>query len=1666
MGKVKWNAVSGLVLMLLLTSMLTSIFIVQPVKAEPGTIYIRADGSVDPPTVPIQRDGDTYTFTDNINDSIVVEKSNMIIEGSGYTLQGTGSWANPQKGIYLFNISNATIKHTNIKGFFQGILLNSTSHNVISGNNITDNYAAIELHYSLYNSITENNISENIAPNAGLGLLLHSSSHNSVSGNNITANSNIGISLGYSSNYNSISGNKIGNNIGGIYFDNSSRNDISENNITSNGWHGIELSSSSNYNSISRNSITNSYDAGIAFYSSSNHNSMFGNNITGAGSESRSQGIVLSKSSNNTVVGNDITNNAYGIHFGGSNNSIISGNRMENNWRGVAFDLSSCQNSIAGNNITNNDFGVYFFVSSNNKFYHNNFIDNGVPVGFFYSSNTHIWDDGYPSGGNYWSDYTGVDLKNGSKQDQLGSDGIGDTPYIIDADNRDRYPLIDQFVMPTEETDVVVLVTTMGNITIELFGDMPITTGNFKSLTRFGIYDGTLFHRVISNFVIQGGDASAKGIVVPPIPDELPNKHSNVRGYVAMAKTSEPNSARDQFYINLGNNSYLDAHYSVFGRVVAGMDVVDRISEVPTDESDRPLQNVTILKAQLVTRARVGLVLATGGLGDRSFNDVTWAGVKRAEEELGVDFDYVEPTAIAEYEGFQRAFAATGDYDIIICVGFDQADALTKVAAEYPSQKFAIVDGVVDKPNVASLLFKANEGSFLVGVVAGMKTDSGKVGFVGGMDIPLIRDYFMGYEAGAKWANPVVEVVAPVFVGSWADPTKGKELAEGLIDLGTDVVYSVAGKSGLGVMQAVHERGILGLGVDACQCYLYPEVIASMTKRVDVVAFDMIKATIYEAFQGGVHNGGLKEGWVGCCRLPEEESFWEEMFGFTHAFLDTSVIDKIDQARDKIVAGEITVPPTRVRVPGVAPGQFLHYSASMAITGNDTELIPHILPMPQGWANVTVLSVSGVNVTYQTVFYNVTTKTSRTDTLNIESGLINGSSTVFPGPFLAANLSAGDPIYTALPYYLNETVTADYLGLHLETDHLILSENQTNSNAYGYILNTTQTQHCYWERKTGIWLDWFVEGNTSRPDGAGGVLVTHIQYRVLILSAIARRMIPGKDVPTETPDFFPSVLAKLNIPTSQFALQAFSIWTNYENTNAYWNPLATTWNMGEKSWNFNWAGVKNYADKETGIQATANTLALNYYESIREMLAIQSFNEQHLREAVATWSGLDPNDAYVVNLVNEWRSIYPVSVNQPPFASFTYSPKSPFYSGDLVSFDASNSGDPDGSIASYRWDFGDGMTAEGKTVSHRFRGTQNEAKTYTVTLIVEDDEGAKDTDTVYVAVGPLEKTVEVSYLPAVPVPGQQVFGKMTVTYNWIKDTDYVVSKIYYRFEGFLGFGDISIWDMHSHIVPTPRWAVAIPTTGKTEKIYFPKLDEVQYGGDTFEGISVEAFDAMNIYITGWAGISFSIGTPPLPFFRTASACFEPDSTSVPNLPIEEPDLNLALLGSPGELRVYDSQGLVTGLINREMKEEIPNSAYFNNTVMILSQGNSYRYEVAGREDGSYGLLVASFKNGNITAFTATDIPISTNAIHQYNFNWTTLAQGAKGVNLRIDSDGDGIFEKAFTSDSNLTQDEFMLQVSPIEAFPMWIIGVAIAAVAIATAAAVFWRRRKQPLIKR
>jgi parallel beta-helix repeat protein len=337
------KTVSGIMLILLLIGMLTLAFNIQPVKAS-GVIYIRADGSIDPPTAPIQRDGYSYTLTGNISsdtDGIVIERDMITLDGAGYTLQGTS--ASESKGIALNRMLKVTIKNMKIRAFFLGIYLFYSSYNKILGNNIADNQYGIYLYYS------------------------------------------------------------------------SDDNDISENNISTSPMSGIwiEYMCSNNY--------------------------LYGNNITANGGF----GIVLLR---------------------GSNNCNISGNNITaNNEKGIWIWAASSDNKIYANNIVANKiYGIDVESSSNNTIYHNNFINNTIQA---HTNSITVWDDGYPSGGNYWSDYVGNDTKNGPYQDQPGSDGIGDTPCGIDSNNQDRYPLMYPYGGPLPPTCSLTITATADGTT-------------------------------------------------------------------------------------------------------------------------------------------------------------------------------------------------------------------------------------------------------------------------------------------------------------------------------------------------------------------------------------------------------------------------------------------------------------------------------------------------------------------------------------------------------------------------------------------------------------------------------------------------------------------------------------------------------------------------------------------------------------------------------------------------------------------------------------------------------------------------------------------------------------------------------------------------------------------------------------------------------------------------------------------------------------------------------------------------------------------------------------------------------------------------------------------------------------------------------------------------
>jgi basic membrane protein A len=266
----------------------------------------------------------------------------------------------------------------------------------------------------------------------------------------------------------------------------------------------------------------------------------------------------------------------------------------------------------------------------------------------------------------------------------------------------------------------------------------------------------------------------------------------------------------------------------------------------------------------------VGMVFDVGGLGDKSFNDLAYQGLVRARDELGITFEYFEPTQSSDREAALRLFAQ-GEANLIVGVGFLFTDDIRAVARDFPEKRFVCIDyswteGEAVPPNLVGLKFREEEGSFLVGALAAMVSDSKVLGFVGGMDIPLIHKFEAGYRAGVLHEEPGARVLvnyAGVTGDAFKNPAKGKELALAQIAQGADVIYHASGSTGLGVFEAVREKQKLAIGVDADQSAEAPGmVLTSMVKRVDRVVYDEIQRVKEGRFEGGVKILGLKDHGV------------------------------------------------------------------------------------------------------------------------------------------------------------------------------------------------------------------------------------------------------------------------------------------------------------------------------------------------------------------------------------------------------------------------------------------------------------------------------------------------------------------------------------------------------------------------------------------------------------------------------------------------------------------------------------------------------------------------------------------------------------------------------------------------------------------------------------
>ncbi len=303
------------------------------------------------------------------------------------------------------------------------------------------------------------------------------------------------------------------------------------------------------------------------------------------------------------------------------------------------------------------------------------------------------------------------------------------------------------------------------------------------------------------------------------------------------------------------------------------------------------------------SKVHVGIVFDIGGKDDRSFNAAAWEGVKRAAQDFPIVLRDVEPGDPTSIEPAMRAFAERG-FDLIIGVGFAQTPIMQQVAKDYPNLSFAIIDGAVPPeeqlPNVAYLLFKEHQGSYLVGMIAARKSQTGTLGFIGGMDIPLIHKFATGYEEGARAVNPNVRVITN-FVGvtdaAWNNPGKGKELALAQIGKGADVIFTAAGNSGLGAFDAVEQNNKFVIGVDSNQNWVKPgHVLTSMVKRVDTAVYQTVKDKVNNAFKGGVHVYGLENDGVSYA-----------LDKFNESLIPSEVLREVRIAKQKIIGGEIQV---------------------------------------------------------------------------------------------------------------------------------------------------------------------------------------------------------------------------------------------------------------------------------------------------------------------------------------------------------------------------------------------------------------------------------------------------------------------------------------------------------------------------------------------------------------------------------------------------------------------------------------------------------------------------------------------------------------------------------------------------------------------------------------
>lgn len=322
-----------------------------------------------------------------------------------------------------------------------------------------------------------------------------------------------------------------------------------------------------------------------------------------------------------------------------------------------------------------------------------------------------------------------------------------------------------------------------------------------------------------------------------------------------------------------------------------------------SNKSDSKSNDIQQKEATTKKIFKVGIVFASGGLGDKSFNDAAYNGIKRAEKELGIQYDYTEVVKDAKFDKQYGITSLTqfaeNNYDLIFSVGLELTDSCKQIASKFPKQKFVQLDDVVNLPNVTSVTFKEDEGSYLVGTVAGMATKTNKIGLVAGMDTLVFRKFKSGYEQGALYSNPKVKIDSKVIGGDtpFNNTVQGYKMAMELINQGSDVIFAAAGASGIGVIQACKEKGVYAIGVDSNQDdFAKGTVLTSMVKKLDNAVYLCIEKALKNELKPGILEFGVAENGVETTD-----------FKYTKDLLPAGTLDKLELIKKKFLIKEINI---------------------------------------------------------------------------------------------------------------------------------------------------------------------------------------------------------------------------------------------------------------------------------------------------------------------------------------------------------------------------------------------------------------------------------------------------------------------------------------------------------------------------------------------------------------------------------------------------------------------------------------------------------------------------------------------------------------------------------------------------------------------------------------